>query len=63
MLIEHPEDICTAIESIRGDHSILIDSLGGLVEQHLIEDDDKWNYFQFKFVSFKNKSDVYKASD
>tara|TARA_B100000575_G_scaffold150839_1_gene120324 strand:- start:521 stop:1078 length:558 start_codon:yes stop_codon:yes gene_type:complete len=58
MLIEHPEDICTAIESIRGNHSILIDSLGGLVEQHLIEDDDKWNYFQFKFLKSLSKDDI-----
>jgi len=29
----------------------LIDSLGGLVEQHLIEDDDQWNNFQNKFLN------------
>ena len=49
-LIEHPKDICNVIESIKGIHAILIDSLGGLVEQHLIEDDDHWNKFQIKFL-------------
>ncbi|WP_269624818.1 bifunctional adenosylcobinamide kinase/adenosylcobinamide-phosphate guanylyltransferase [Prochlorococcus marinus] len=50
-LIEHPKDICQAIESIEGNESILIDSLGGLVEQHLIKDDDQWNNFQMKFLN------------
>ena len=50
-LIEHPKDICKAIESIKVYQSILIDSLGGLVEQHLIEDDDQWNNFQIKFLN------------
>ena len=50
-LIEHPKDICKAIESIKGNQSILIDSLGGLVEHHLIEDDDQWNNFQIKFLN------------
>ena len=50
-VIEHPKDISCAIESIRGTHSILIDSLGGLVEQHLIKDDDQWNEFQIKFIN------------
>ena len=50
-LIEHPKDICNAIKSIKGNQSILIDSLGGLVEQHLIEDDDLWNKFQIKFLN------------
>ena len=50
-LIEHPKDICKAIESIKGNHSVLIDSLGGLVEHHLIEDDDQWNNFQNKFLN------------
>ena len=50
-LIEHPKDICKAIESINENESILIDSLGGLVEQHLIEDDDQWDDFQIKFLN------------
>ena len=45
-LIEHPKDICKAIKSTRGDASILIDSLGGLVEHHLIKDHDYWENFQ-----------------
>ena len=49
-LIEHPKDICKAIKLIKGNHSILIDSLGGLVEQHLDEDNDEWFNFQFKFL-------------
>jgi len=54
-LIEYPKDICKAIESINGNQSILIDSLGGLVEQHLIEDADLWNKFQIKFLNFLSK--------
>ena len=50
-LIEHPKDICNAIESIRGNQSILIDSLGGLVEHHLMEDNDKWSNFQNKLLN------------
>ena len=50
-LIEHPRDICKAIASIKGNQSILIDSLGGLVEHHLVEDDDQWNTFQTKFLN------------
>jgi len=50
-LIEHPTDICTAIEPIKGNQSILIDSLGGLVEHHLLKDDDQWNKFQIKFLN------------
>ena len=45
-LIEHPIDICQSIVSIRDNQSILIDSLGGLVEQHLKEDDYQWKTFQ-----------------
>ncbi|WP_269610334.1 bifunctional adenosylcobinamide kinase/adenosylcobinamide-phosphate guanylyltransferase [Prochlorococcus marinus] len=50
-LIEHPKDICKAIESVRGNESILIDSLGGLVEHHLIEEDYQWNNFQNKLIN------------
>ncbi len=49
-LLEYPKDICKAIKSIQDNGSILIDSLGGLVEQHLNEDNDQWNNFQFKFL-------------
>ncbi len=57
-LIEHPKDICQAIESIVGNESILIDSLGGLVEQHLIEDDEQWNNFQIKFLSCLSEANL-----
>ncbi len=50
-LIEHPQDISNAIGSIKRNESILIDSLGGLVEQHLIKDDDQWDDFQIKFLN------------
>ena len=50
-LIEHPKDICKSIESSKRNQSILIDSIGGLVEDHLIEDDDIWNDFQIKFLN------------
>ena len=49
--IEHPKDICKEIESIEGNKSILIDSLGGLVEHHLVEDDNECNNFQIKFLN------------
>ena len=57
-LIEHPKDICKAIESIERNESILIDSLGGLVDQHLIKDDYEWNDFQFKFLQSLSKNDL-----
>ncbi len=48
--IEHPDNICNVIKSIGGDESILIDSLGGLVEQRISENEDKWESFQSKFI-------------
>tara|TARA_Y100001968_G_C19289854_1_gene683639 strand:- start:40 stop:597 length:558 start_codon:yes stop_codon:yes gene_type:complete len=51
MLIEHPKDICKLIKSIRGNCTILIDSLGGLVELHLLEDDVYWKDFQDKLLN------------
>jgi len=49
-LIEHPKNICKLIESFDEKESILLDSLGGLVEQHLMENDDSWETFQGKFI-------------
>ena len=49
-LIEHPTDLCKTIQSISGNESILLDSLGGLVEDHLIENDVQWETFQNKFL-------------
>ena len=50
-LIEHPTDLCNTIESITGNESILLDSLGGLVEDHLIENDIQWEIFQNKLLN------------
>ena len=50
-LVEHPHDICNAITSKDDNESILIDSLGGLVEQHLIKNEEKWDLFQNKFIN------------
>ena len=56
-LIEHPQDICKAIESIDENESILLDSLGGLVEQHLMKKKDQWQLIQDKFLNCLIKSD------
>ena len=50
-VIEHPDDICMVIESTDNNESILIDSLGGLVEHHLIKKDDQWELFQSRFIN------------
>ncbi len=50
-LIEHPTDLCKTIQSISGNESIILDSLGGLVEDHLIENDVQWEIFQNKFLN------------
>ena len=57
-LIEHPLDICIAIESLGKNESILIDSLGGLVEQHLLKEEDQWELFQSKFVNCLIKNNL-----
>ena len=57
-LIEHPKDICQTIESIGRDESILIDSLGGLVEQRLIEEDNQWEQFQSKLLNCFNENNL-----
>ena len=49
-IIENPSDICSVIESIRENESVLIDSLGGLVEDHLKQDNYQWNVFQTKLL-------------
>tara|TARA_Y100001968_G_C19379537_1_gene729529 strand:+ start:749 stop:1306 length:558 start_codon:yes stop_codon:yes gene_type:complete len=56
-LIEHPQDIFKAIESSRNDETFLLDSLGGLVEQHINDNQDDWEAFQNKFLSLvRNKN-------
>ena len=49
-LIENPFDICKSIQSCRENEAILIDSLGGLVEQQLLKTDDQWERLQTKFT-------------
>tara|TARA_Y100001968_G_scaffold314719_1_gene340446 strand:- start:547 stop:1104 length:558 start_codon:yes stop_codon:yes gene_type:complete len=50
-LIEYPDDICKSIEKIAVNESILLDSLGGLVEQRLMDKNDHWEFFQEKFIN------------
>ena len=50
-LIEHPLDICKDIKCMNNNESILVDSLGGLVEQHLMKNDDQWQLFQSDFIN------------
>mgnify|MGYP001281485956 FL=1 len=57
-LIEHPSDLCKTIQSISGNESILLDSLGGLVEDHLIENDVQWEIFQNKFLNSLIKNNL-----
>ena len=57
-LIEHPQDICKTIESSRNEETFLLDSLGGLVEQHIYDNKDEWEYFQSKFLNCLRKNDL-----
>ena len=50
-LIEHPHDIFSALEYKKDNSTFLLDSLGGLVEQHLSDDQADWESFQFKFIN------------
>ena len=50
----------TSIQNIDKSHSILIDSLGGLIEQKLMEEEDKWQLFQSKFVNCLTKNKILK---
>tara|TARA_B100000700_G_scaffold328977_1_gene448712 strand:- start:1191 stop:1748 length:558 start_codon:yes stop_codon:yes gene_type:complete len=43
-LLECPMDICKSIQSLGQNESILIDSLGGFVEQHLSVNDKNWDH-------------------
>ena len=45
------DSICKSIDSISGDESILIDSLGGLVEHQLMEDNEEWYNFHIKLLN------------
>ena len=57
-LIEPPQDIIKAIESSRNHETILLDSLGGLVEQHLNDNQNDWESFQLKFLNCLRKNDL-----
>ena len=57
-LIEHPLDICIAIESKNNNETFLIDSLGGLVELHLNDNQVEWESFQMKFINCLIKNDL-----
>ena len=50
-IIEYPDDICNVLDSLSENKSILIDSLGGLVEQQLDKKKDKWDLFQSEFLN------------
>ena len=50
-LVESPHDICRSIDSMDENESILIDSLGGIVEQHIDMEEDQWELFQSKFAN------------
>ena len=56
-LIEYPQNICNEIELIGKKETILLDSLGGLVEQYLMENDLKWEIFQSVFVKCITQND------
>ena len=56
-LIEHPLDICNVIECMDSKESILIDSLGGLVEQQLMINEDQWSLFEDKLIKCLTKND------
>ncbi len=49
-LLEHPKDIGKAVDSVSFNNSILIDSIGGFVEQHLKENNDNWEVLQNNFI-------------
>ena len=57
-LIEYPPNICETIKSFQNNESILIDSLGGLVEQYLMIDQDQWNLIQANFINCLKSSEL-----
>ena len=56
-LIECPVDICKAIESSKNGETFLLDSLGGLVDQHLKDNKEDWELFQSQFTNCLLKND------
>ncbi len=57
-LIEYPPNICETIKSFQHNESILIDSLGGLVEQYLMKDQDQWKLIQTNFINCLKSSEL-----
>mgnify|MGYP001167716312 CR=1 FL=1 len=57
-LIEYPQDICKEIDSKSENHSILIDSLGGIVQQHIMSKEVQWELFKSKFVKSLIKNNI-----
>ena len=49
-LLEPPLDICKYLSSLSGKESVLIDSIGGIVEQHLNYSTRKWDAFSKELV-------------
>ena len=56
-LLEYPSDICKAIESIEPKESILLDSLGGIVEKYLSMSNVEWKNLENNFINCLNKSE------
>ena len=57
-LIEHPIDICKAMLTKNNGVTFLLDSIGGLVEQHLTDTQDDWEFFQLKFINCLLNNDL-----
>ena len=57
-LIEPPLNICRAIYASKDHEAFLLDSLGGLVEQHLTDNQDEWESFQIKFIKCLNNNKI-----
>lgn len=57
-LIEYPLNICITIEELQINECILLDSLGGIVEQRLSDNESQWELFQSRFVNCLLKNDL-----
>ena len=57
-LIEYPLDICKSIKSFSKKDSILIDSLGGIVDQYLLLKNKRWEMFQNSFIECLKNNDL-----
>tara|TARA_Y100001968_G_scaffold166013_1_gene152082 strand:- start:2145 stop:2702 length:558 start_codon:yes stop_codon:yes gene_type:complete len=64
-IIENPQDICQVIDSIGINDSILIDSLGGLVEEHIMKKNREWESIQRQFLNclIRNKNVIIVVSE